>query len=368
MKKIFIITTSVIIVFGCTQKNIPHEHAAGTVGYNVDSPAIVLLNEHQQFVANITIDTVRAGTIDETVTMLGTTAVNENGNAVISSRVSGRIDFLSARNPGEYIFKGQPLYSIYSEELLAAQKEYLMAVELTKQTEPTNVSKLAQSARRKLLLLGMKDDQISNLENGNKLSNVVTFFSDHNGILTDLMVSEGQYVQTGSPLFSITDLTQVWVETQLYANEIVYLNKGANVFVEFPHIPGGQFKATLAFQNPVIDPDTKINNVRFKLRNNERHMIKPGEMAYIHLSKGSKKALIVPRSAIVYESTPAVWVKVSPGVFEKRMVKLGMQNKQAVEIVAGLSQGDLVAATGGYLINSEYILRKGAGSMGVMKM
>lgn len=91
-------------------------------------------------------------------------------------------------------------------------------------------------------------------------------------------------------------------------------------------------------------------------------------MAYIHLGKASRHTVVVPRSAIVYETMPAVWVLVEPGTFEKRMVRLGIQNKKEVEVLSGLAPGEKIAVTGSYLINSEYILENGAGSMGGMKM
>lgn len=329
----------------------------------------VLLNDHQQWMANVTIDTVRSGTIDEMITMLGTTAVNENSSAVVSSRLKGRVDVLYAKNPGQPIGKGAPLYSIYSEELMAETSEYLTALQVSRDTllQPDVRARLLQAARRKLALLGLTASQVVALERNGAPSPLTTFFSDHSGVLTELMVYEGQYVDVGTPMFAMADLSELWVETQLYAGEVAFLRSARKAEVEFPYLPEQFFGATLAFQNPTLDDATKVNRVRFRLKN-PGGQVKPGEMAYIHLSKASKQTVVVPRSAIVYETVPAVWVLTEPGTFEKRHLRLGIQNKREVEVLEGLAPGERIAATGSYLINSEYILQQGAGSMGGMKM
>lgn len=363
------IAVAVFLFGSCSTKRAPQDAAHNQMAHDMNARPIVMLNEHQQFVANVTVDTVRYGVIDEMVTMLGTTAVNENSSAVISARVKGRVDVLYAKNPGQAIQKGMPLYSLYSEELLSDEKEYLTALRSAKEAvlQKELTAKLAEAARKKLLLWGLREAQINAIEQKGEPSPLMTFFSDYNGVLTQLQVYEGQYVDIGTPMFSMADFSQVWVEAQLYANEVAYLNKSNKVAVELPYLPNQRFRAAIAFQNPALDPSSKINLVRFRLTN-PGLQIKPGEMAYIHFSKASKQAVIVPRSAIVYETMPAVWVKIAEGGFEKKRVRLGIQNKKEVEILEGLKPGEIVAATGSYLINSEYILQKGAGAMGGMKM
>lgn len=361
----------VVILFlgSCTSKQAPEHTEQNEMPHNMEAKPIVMLDDHQQLVANVSLDTVRNGVIDEMVTMLGTTAVDENSSAVISSRVKGRVDILYAKNPGQAISKGMPLYGIYSEELLSDEKEYLTALQSAKDAvlQKELTAKLVESAKKKLVLWGIKENQIKELEQKGEASPIMTFYSDYSGVLTQLLVYEGQYVDIGTPMFGLTDLSQVWIETQLYASEVKDLNNSQKVEAEFPYIPNQLFPATIAFQNPALDPDSKINLIRFRL-SNPGMQIKPGEMAYIHFSKASKQAVIIPRSAIVYETIPAVWIKIDEGAFEKRMIKLGIQNKKQVEILEGLQPGEVVVATGSYLINSQYILQKGAGSMGGMKM
>lgn len=367
MKKLVCLLAICLIAAACKQQDIHDSHESTTMDHETDSSATVMLNAHQQYVANVTLDTVRFKEISETVTMLGSTAIDQNNVGVISSRVGGRIDELLVRSTGEYIKKGTPLYSIYSEELIVAQREYVNAIQLADASPLANLPTLSSAARRKLVLLGMQDDQILSLESSGNVLTHVTFYSSYSGIVSALDVSEGQYVEPGTSMFTISDLEKFWVETQVYSSEISSLGTAENVQVEFPYVSDQLYDASIVFHNPLVNSETKINLVRLRV-NGIPANIAMGEMAYVHVSKGSKKAVVVPRSAIVYETRPAVWISLQPGVFEKRMVKLGIQNKKEVEVIQGLTPGNVIAVTGSYLINSEYVLQKGAGSMGGMKM
>lgn len=369
MKPVLSIILAAFLFWSCGQQRAPHAAHPEKMSHDMEGRPIVMLDDHQQVVANVSIGAVRQGVIDEMVTLLGTTAVSEASRTVVSSRLKGRVEVLYARNPGQPVRKGAPLYSIYSEELMANESEYLTALKASKDTllQPAIRSRLLQAARRKLVLQGLTAPQIEALERRGAPSPLVTFYSDYSGTLVKLVVYEGQYVEVGTPLFGLADLSELWVEAQLYAGEVAYLHRAGKVEVEFPDLPNQFFEAVMAFDNPVLDEGTKINRVRFRLHN-PGGQVKPGEMAYIHLSRASRQTVVVPRSAIVYETVPAVWVLIEPGTFEKRHVRLGIQNKKEVEILEGLQPGERIAATGSYLINSEYILQKGAGSMGGMKM
>lgn len=369
MKHLFYAIVAVLIAWACNSEP-EHEHGASASGaHAADGGGVVVLDAQQQRVANVTIDTVRSGTIDEIVTLLGTTAVNENNTIVVSARLKGRVDALYVKNPGQNVLKGAPLYRIYSEELLADEHAHLAMLQAFGDTilQQDIANRMLQASRRKLVLWGVGEPQIRALERQAAPSPLLTVFSDYGGALTELMVSEGQYVDAGTPMFELTDLSELWVETQFYAQDVAFLQGAHKVEVEFASLPNQFFPAKLAFDNPVLDESSKVNRVRYRLKNPGLH-IKPGEMAYVHLIKASRPALIVPRSAVVYETTPAVWVATDAHTFEKRMVRLGIQNKKEVEVLDGLTAGERIAATGSYLINSAHILQHGTGTMGGMKM
>lgn len=360
-----------IFLLGCSTGNdhVGHDTDQPPMEHDMESQAVVMLTAHEQQVANITLDTVKRKRLSKTTMLLGTIAINDKQVDVISARVRGRLDQLFVRNPGESIRKNQPLYAIYSEELLSDENEYLLA--LTQRQQFLNQQKttqaLLEASRKKLVLWGLTEIQIKELEKTGKTSPLITFYSPVHGALTNLHVSEGQYVEMGSPLFTVSNLSSLWVESQVYPGEVKDVIRYPEVEIELEVFPERRLEGKMVFVNPAFDSNSKINYVRYEIQN-QGLPITPGMMAYVYLTNNEKEAVVVPRSAIVFETMPAVWVQIESGVFEKRMVKLGIQNKAEVEIVEGLISGDVVAGTGGYLINSQYILLKGANSMGGMKM
>lgn len=331
---------------------------------------MVHLTKHDQLVANIRIDTVKELAIGEQSTLLGITALDQRNIAVISSRFKGRIDHLSVRNPGQEVKNGQLLYSIYSEELLSDERSFLLAKD--QNLEATSSKKmtddLVKASRKKLQLWGLTNIQISELEKDRNVSPLLRVYSTVKGSLWELLVSEGQYVETGTPTFRIADLNSLWVETQVYSNEIPYLKQHPQVSIEFAAFPDQVFTGTLAFSNPVLEENQKINLIRFAIDNHERK-IRPGMMAYVHMKYNQRKSLVIPKSALLIEADGAtVWVETSTGMYEKRMIIAGNDDKTKVEVLFGLEKGDKVVSSGAYLINSAFILKNGANTMGGMKM
>ncbi len=330
---------------------------------------MLTLNEEKQVLANIVVDTARFTMITSQTTLTGKISADENKLTTIASRVRGRIDRLFVRQEGEHITNGQELYSIYSEELLADQNDYLSALQQRNEFpgQQSTVDALIQGSRKKLLLWGMRESQIKTLLASQHASALLTYYSESNGFVAKLLVIEGEYTEIGKPLFQIADLTSVWVETQLYANEISYLNEQTEASINIEAFPQKTFKARMVFENPTMEENSKISLVRFRIDNNN-NMIKPGMMARVTIDHHRKQTLVIPKTALLIGSMTMVWIEAMPGMFESRIVETGIENKQFVEILSGLKVGELVVTSGAYLLNSEFILKKGANSMGGMKM
>ena len=331
---------------------------------------MLTLDHEQQMLANIIIDTVRFAIINAQTTLTGTISADENKLTTISAQVKGRIDRLFVRQEGEYIVNGQALYSMYSEELMADQNDYLSALQQHDKFpgQQSTVDGLIQGGRKKLLLWGMTESQIKNLEGSQQPSALLTYYSTNKGFVIKQLVNEGEYTEIGKPLFQIADLSSVWVETQVYSNEINYFNERTEASISIEAFPQEIFKAKVVFENPSIEENSKINLVRFRIDNKD-NMIKPGMMARVTINHHPKQTLVIPKSALLIGRMTMVWIEVMPGMFESRTVKTGIENKQFVEILSGLKEGERVVTTGAYLLNSEFILKKGANSsMGGMKM
>ena len=334
-----------------------------------DSTMLTLDNE-KQMLANIIIDTVRFTMISTQTTLTGTISVDENKLTTITARIKGRIDRLFLREEGGRILQGQALYSIYSEELLADQNDYLSTLQHLDKFpgQKTTVDGLIQGGREKLLLWGMTESQIKNLEANQQASPLLTYYSANKGFVVKLLVNEGEYIEIGKPLFQIADLSSVWVETQVYTNELQYLTEKTEASITIEGLSQKTFKARMVFENPALEENSKISLVRFRI-DNTNNIIKPGMMARVTINHHPKQTIVIPKSALLIGRMTMVWIEVKPGMFESRTVETGIENKYFVEIISGLEEGERVVASGAYLLNSEFILKQGANaSMGGMKM
>ncbi len=327
------------------------------------------LTENQIILGDIKITSTEIKNISKEISLLGVAAPDENNISVISSRVSGRIDKLFIRNPGEKIEKGQLLFSIFSEELLADEKDFLNAVEQQAKfsSQQKIVNDLADASRMKLKLWGWTEGQINELVSSKQISPNYSYTSSESGFLMELKISEGAYVEIGTPLFKIANLNTIWVDAQVYPEQLKYLNLQSEIYVSFEATVEKIFKGKVVFQNPSLDENKKFSSVRIEIKNLANE-ITTGMMAYVHLKTQEKKTLVIPKSALLLLKMKTVWVQLSDGSYESRNVETGLQNINEIEIISGIKEGESVVSSGAFLLQSEYTIRNGANAMGGMKM
>lgn len=322
----------------------------------------ITIEKKQQQLAGIKTDTVKFQNIFSSSTILGTVAIDEEQVTTISSRVKGRIDKLYIKTSGEYIRKGNPVYAIYSEQLFADVKEFLALSEnkINSNAENKLLNDMLSASKNKLLLWGLSEKQIEELEKNKSASPQIIFYAQTEGYVTDVLVKEGEYVEVGTPLIKLTSLNQVWIDAQVYSNEIEKIS-GSNSFQVFSETyPDEIYTGRLVFSNPSLENGRKVQLLRLKVDNSKNKLI-PGMMVYVSPKQNSKPVLAVPKSAVLLEKMKTVWVLSHNNTFEQRMVETGTENKYWIEIKSGLKQGDVVVTEGAYLISSEFILKSGAG-------
>ncbi len=327
------------------------------------------LSPEQMQLGNIRIDTIHNEFIGNKVVLTGTLNFDQTKINSVSSRVTGRIEKLYYKNIGDYVTKGVPLFDLYSEELNNAKQEYLLAMEKQKVLGNAIIDfkQLIESARNKLLLWGMSEAQINNLSNKNK-NTVTTFYSTAAGYITTETLKEGEYVSEGGTIVELADLSTLWVEAQLYTSQLNQFNPAAQVMVQIPDIPGVEIQGKVEFVNPEINPGNRINLIRIKIANNN-HQLKPGMAAYVVLKDRERKTISLPADAILRNGTmKMIWVQSAQNKFMSKMVTTGIEGNGFVEIKSGLKEGDAVVTSGAYLLQSEYIFRKGASPMAGMDM
>jgi Cu(I)/Ag(I) efflux system membrane fusion protein len=323
------------------------------------------LNKEQEQLANIKTIIISEEDLAREKTVNGRIVINENKRFKISSRVSGRIERLYIKNPGEVINPGMKLYDLYSEELLVAQKEYLIAVEKSNQFPGSEMDyiQLADGAKNKLRLWGMSDNQIKSLNNKKELSNTVSIYSSYKGVVTSVNKREGDYVMDGDVVFETADLSTLWVEAELYANEVNEFDINDPVSIKIIGFSGKIWNSHINFVAPQLQTQSKINLIRAEIPNTDM-LLKPGMQANIVLKENTKKALSLPINAVLQDSRGAtVWIKEKDGSYQSRMVITGIESNDNIEIRSGIAIGEEVVINGAYLLNSEYIFKKGTNPM-----
>ena len=188
------------------------------------------------------------------------------------------------------------------------------------------------------------------------------------GYITALDIREGDYVMEGGTIVKLADLSTLWAEAQVYTSQLSEIDRNGIATVQLPDMEGKEIKGRIEFVNPEINPDTRINLIRVSI-SNTGNQLKPGMPAYVVLKSQQHNSLTLPIDAVIRDGKGAtVWVRTGEHSFKSKMVVPGLETGDRIEIKSGLSAGDVLVITGAYLLNSEYIFKKGANPMSGMKM
>lgn len=352
------VTLLVLLLIGCTKDRGANNHAAHQL--LEERPGTIMLTNSQVRLANITTERVSLQSLDPTVVLNGRLVKNEDLTEIISSRVKGRIEKLFVKETGKAVGKGEPLYEIYSEMLLTLQKEYLLAKEQSDAFAGADrYASFLKSSEKKLLLYGMTQQQITRLGASKDLQPRITFLSPGAGIVTQIDVAEGGYVEEGSALYTVENINKLWVEAELYPLESSRVKIGDRIKVRMQGLESEPIDATIDFLSPELRQGTQIVIMRSSV-DNSRQKFKPGMQAQVTFAHSSREALALPVDAVIRgEKGPHVYIQNGPNTFRPREVKTGVEDFTRVEIIEGLNEGDTVAVTGAYLIYSEIVLKKG---------
>ncbi|MEO6253969.1 MAG: efflux RND transporter periplasmic adaptor subunit [Ferruginibacter sp.] len=329
------------------------------------------LSELQIQLGNVHTDTIRNGTIGDQLVLTATLNFDQMRSSSVSSRVMGRVEKLYFKNLGDYVKNGSPLYELYSEELNNAKQEYLLALEKRKVFADETIidfDQLLQGAKNKLSLWGMSEGQILELAKNKRATPTTTFYSTASGYITTLDIREGDYVMEGGTIVKLADLSSLWAEAQVYTSQLAELDRNSAAVVLLPDFDGKEITGRIEFVNPEINPDTRINLIRVSIPN-PGNQLKPGMPAYVLLKSPLRKTLSLPVEAVIRDGKGAtVWIQTSDKTYKSVMVQTGLETDDRIEIKSGLKNGDVVVISGAYLLNSEYIFKKGADPMAGMKM
>lgn len=302
-------------------------------------------------------------TTGKTIRLSGKVAEDERLSFSQVAHVPGRIEQLFVTFTGEAVGKGQKLATIYSPELVTAQRELLEA----KKLEVTNPG-LLEAARNKLRFWKISEKDIAAIEQNGDVSETFTLYADREGVVRQRNVNVGDYVRQGEVMFEMTDLSRVWVLFDAYERDLPYIKKGQTIEFTTQAIPGRTFKASVTFIDPVVDPKTRVTSVRTEV-NNPGGILKP-EMfvsGTYKQNKGMSSGLFVPKSAVLWTGRRSVvYVKVQDlevPSFEYREVELGDDMGENYIVLGGLDEGDEVVTNGSFAIDAAAQLNNQASMM-----
>jgi Cu(I)/Ag(I) efflux system membrane fusion protein len=295
------------------------------------------------------------------VRAVGKVVFDETRLADVTAKYRGWIERLYVNEPGRLVRRGEPLFTLYSPELLAAQHEYLAA--LDSQTEalatgaPDRADYLVAASRQKLLLWDLSDDQIDRLGAMRQPLASIPIASAVSGVVVEKDVVEGSAVEPGMRLFRLAGLGSVWVEAEVYESELPLLRTGDKAIVTFPYLPGRSFDSTIAFIYPYLDAASRTGRVRLKLPNLDLEL-KPDMYADVTLGKALGERVAVPQQAILYTGERQfVFVDLGEGRLVPRRITPGQHAGEWVEVLSGLEQGELVVTSGTFVVAAEARLK-----------
>lgn len=338
----------------------------------------VSLSPTQRVMANVATVEAKNGTLNKEINAVGIVQFDQTRQAKVTAWIAGRIDKLHVNTVGANVSKDKPVAELYSPDLLATQQEYLLAVKSRDQLKNSPIPSISQngdglvaSSRQRLMLFGVKESQIAELEKAGKPTIRLPIYTPLSGIVIEKMVQQGQYVNVGEVLFNIADLSRVWVEIDVFENEVPYVRVGQQVEIRSAVEHGAAFSGRISFVYPFHDPKTHTVKARVEMPN-PGHMLKPDMFVNAIIRIPLVKGIVVPVTAVIDTGKrQVVWVETSPGMFEPRDVQVGERIDEKVQILSGLKPGDKVAVSGGYLIDSESQLKGSGGgheNMPGMKM
>ncbi len=313
---------------------------------------ITQMSESAMKIAEVQTTIVQKSSPIKEIRLTGKVKPDERNISVITSRFSGRIEKLFVNFTGQVVQQGEKLATIYSPDLITAQKELFEAIKF-KQSNP----EYYKAARNKLKLWSLNESQIDNIEKNTEPQNYFDILSPLSGTVMKRQVAHGDYVEAGALLFEIADLSSVWIMFNAYESDLPWIRTNDNLTFEVQSIPGKQFNGKVTFIDPVVDPEARVAYVRTEI-NNPDNLLKP-EMFAQGIIKTKlpsiENALIIPKSAVLWTGKKAVvYVKLKGQIkptFQYREITLGEDAGSFYVVKDGLQEGEEIVTNGVFKID-----------------
>ena len=335
------------------------------------APGTVQISPERQQLIGVRIGTVEKRLLQKVIRTNGRVEFDEKRLATISPKIGGWIEELYVDFTGAPVKKGAPLLTLYSPELVSTQEEYLAALrarqELSASPYPevaASGNALVESARRRLRLWDISEEQIRELEQTGRVRKSLTLYSPYGGIVLEKMAFKGMRVEPGMALYKLADLSVVWLIADIYEYELPLIRLGQQASINLSYLPGEAFTGKAVFIYPYLDAQTRTARVRFEFAN-PHGKLKPEMYAGVEITIRIGDKITVPEGAIIDTGIRKVAiVEKGAGYFEPRDVKLGTKAGDYYEVLDGLKVGERVVTSANFLIDSESKLKEAIGGAG----
>ncbi|MDT7040716.1 efflux RND transporter periplasmic adaptor subunit [Candidatus Nitronereus thalassa] len=336
------------------------------------SPMVSSLKQQMIGVQTALVEKRRLST---TVRAAGRVTYNEQHIAYVNLRISGWIEGLYVDFTGKAVHKGQPLFTLYSPELVATQEEYLLALQAIEEVQASPVpdvhhqaQQVLEAARDRLRLWTLTDDQIEDLEFQGTPNHAVTIFSPISGHVIDKTAFQGMFVQPEMTMYTIADLSTIWVQADVYEYELPFIQMGQSATFTLEAFPGETFSGRVTYIYPYLNKESRTVQIRLEFPN-PHIRLKPDMYGTVLIQVEREPKLAIPDQAVLDSGLrQVVFVAQEKGMFEPREVTLGPKVGSFFEVTDGLKEGERIVTSGTFLLDSESKLMATSNMMGALGM
>ena len=323
---------------------VPVYEESGAAGGGAGVVAIASVVENN---LGVRIAPVTVGPLERTVNTVGYVRFNEDELVRMNPRIAGWIEELFVKAEGEPVSRGEPVYSIYSPELVNAQEELVLAL---RRDNPV----LIESAEARLDSLLVPRALIDQVRESREVQRRITISAPQDGVVAELNVREGAYIQPGNPVLSIGSLAEVWVMAEIFERQSSLVSEGDPAVMTLDYLPGREWRGEVDFIYPTLDEDTRTVRVRLRFENPD-HSLKPNMFAQVSIQDDDAgEALLVPNEAIISTGRQdRVVLSLGDGRYKSVEVQLGRRGEAGTEVLNGLEAGDAVVTSAQFLLDSE---------------
>jgi Cu(I)/Ag(I) efflux system membrane fusion protein len=330
----------------------------------------VLLTVEQERALGVVYGSVGTMDLERTIRTVGRIEASEDRIADVTPKVDGFVEELFVGTTGEAVRAGAPLLTLYSPDLVATQEELLTAMRLAERVDPSaqeaseSARAMLAAAERRLSYWDITSDQIDRLKETGEVSRTLTLVSPVSGIVLEKRVNAGQRVQPGELLYRVADLSEVWVEGDVFEQDLQLIGLGSQAHIEVSAYPGEHRMGRVSFVYPTVDVGSRTNRVRVTMPNGDL-ALKPGMFATIFFDTSIGEGVIaVPLEAVIVTGERnLVFVRDGDGMLQPREVVLGSHAADYVEILAGLEPGEVIVQSANFLVDAESRLATTGGGM-----